>query len=216
MSVRLALMWLALASLLRAADPVVWRVDSLVAIGGHPVTEVVGEPKVVDGALEFGGTADGVYLEAIPLAGWREFTVEVLFFPATGGPEAQRFVHFQDGPGSRLLFETRLDRDGRWWLDTFLWHTETPGRGRALIDPKLTHPTGRWYWAALRYDGRTMTSFVNGVQELQAEYAFGPLGSGRVSLGVRQNKVSWFKGRIRELRFHPRALAVEELQVSRE
>ena len=85
--------------------------------------------------------------------------------------------------------------------------------GKALIDPKRVHPTNAWYWAAVRYDGKTMTSFLNGAQELEAkDVKFGPLGAGTISLGVRQNKVFWFKGAIREVRFTPAALTPEKLQ----
>lgn len=195
-----------------AEEPVVWRIDQTREVGGHPVAELLGAPRVVDGALEFDGKGDGLFLDVNPLAGRREFTVEVQFRPAGDGPEAQRFVHLQDGTGSRLLFETRLDGQGRWWLDTFLWNSSDRGRGSALIDPTLNHPTDRWYWGALTYDGKRMTSYVNGVPELAADYAFGPMEAGRTSLGVRQNKVYWFKGRIRELRFHARVLRPEELQ----
>lgn len=207
---------LGVALLLRSAasgeEPVVWRVDNLARIGGRPPAEILGAPRVADGTAEFDGGRDGILLDVNPLAGLRAFTVEVLFWPAEGGPEAQRFVHFEDAAGARMLFETRLDGRGGWWLDTFLRDPRVPGRGHALIDPRFTHPTGRWYWAALRYDGRRMTSYVNGVQELEAAYAFGPMGAGRTSLGVRQNRVYWFRGRIGELRIHPRALAPKELQ----
>lgn len=115
---------------------------------------------------------------------------------------------------SRALIETRLDGKGAWWLDTFLLKAGTAGR--ALIDAQRTHPTGRWYWVALRYDGKTMTSFVNGVKELAGEVEFGPMSAGKVSLGVRQNKVYWFKGAIREVRFTPAALAEGRLQRVRE
>jgi hypothetical protein len=57
-----------------------------------------------------------------------------------------------------------------------------------------------------------MRHFVNGTEEASGELSFAPLGSGRVSLGVRQNQVSWFKGCIRELRISPIALAPEALQ----
>jgi hypothetical protein len=58
-----------------------------------------------------------------------------------------------------------------------------------------------------------MTHYVNGERELLAEKVnFGPLGQGQVSLGVRQNKVFWFKGAIREVRFTPAALPPGKLQ----
>jgi hypothetical protein len=57
-----------------------------------------------------------------------------------------------------------------------------------------------------------MTSFVNGQQELQGDVEFPGFGDGKVSVGVRQNKVYWFKGAIREVRYHDEALAPEKLQ----
>src|SRR5262249_1100456 len=114
------------------------------------------------------------------------------------------------GGVARTMVETRLDGKGSWWLDTFLlWK----GTGKALIDPQKVHPTDKWYWVALRYDGKMMTSFVNGEKELEGEIAFGPApAAGKVSLGVGQNKVFWFKGAIREVRFHGEALAPAALQ----
>jgi len=38
------------------------------------------------------------------------------------------------------------------------------------------------------------------------------MSAGQISLGVRQNKVYWFKGGIREVRFHSAALTPENLQ----
>ena len=203
---------LLLGGALRAADTaatVVWKLDDVNKVGGH-ATEVVGAPRVAEGAAVFDGTKDGVFVPAIPLAGAAQFTIEILFSPAEGGPEAQRFFHLQDASDWRVMIETRLDGKGGWWLDAFLG---SPTGGKALIDPKRVHPTNAWYWAAVRYDGKTMTSFLNGEQELEAtDVKFGPLGAGKISLGVRQNKVFWFKGAIREVRFTPAALVPEKLQ----
>ena len=196
-----------------SADPVatVWRLDRTAQVGGL-TAEVLGAPRVVidagGPAVFFNGATDGLLLPANPLAGWKAFTVEILFSPAEGGLEAQRFMHIQD-PVWRVMIETRLDGHGGWWLDTFLGNNS---KGQPLIDPAHVHPTGRWYWAAVSYDGRHMTHFINGVKELEADTEFGPMTAGRVSLGVRQNKVFWFKGGIREVRFHPAALAPAELQ----
>lgn len=192
----------------------VWRLDNLERIGGLAV-EREGAPRVaeIDGgkAMVFDGVRDGIFLPEIPIAGASAFTIEILFRPDEGGPPAQRFVHLQDIPGKRALLETRLDGKGGWWLDTFLSNggSET---GLALLDPKFVHATGKWYWAALRYDGQIMSAFVNGALELSGPTRFGPLAAGRTSLGVRQNKVYWFKGAIREVRFHHEALPAEKLQ----
>ena len=196
---------------LRAADSaaVAWKMDDVGSVGGH-VAEVIGAPRVVDGALVFDGEKDGIFLPVNPLAGLREFTVEVLFRPSEDGPPEQRFWHAQDTAGSRALLETRLNGMGSWWLDTFLMKVGT--EGRPLIDPKQLHPTNAWHWVALRYDGKTMAHFVNGVKEREGEVEFGPMGTGKISLGVRQNRVHWFKGAIREVRITPAALADEKLQ----
>jgi hypothetical protein len=197
-----------------AAAETIWRLDNTTRLAGHALT-VEGAPRVaeIDGAkaLIFDGARDGLFVPAIPIAGAKQFTIEVLLRPAEGGPPEQRFFHAQDAIGRRALLETRLDSKGRWWLDTFL-RGEGNDRGLALIDPKKTHPTDRWHWVALRYDGATMTHFVNGVKELEGPIAYAPLGEGTISIGVRQNKVYWFKGAIREVRFHTEAIAPEKLQ----
>jgi hypothetical protein len=36
--------------------------------------------------------------------------------------------------------------------------------------------------------------------------------TGRTSIGVRQNRVSWFKGAIAEVRFTPAALPADQLR----
>jgi len=195
-----------------ADEPVRWVLDNTERIGGLS-PEVLGAPKVAPtaagDALEFDGVGDGIFLAANPLEGREQFTIEVLFWPEAGGPAQQRFVHLQDTAGSRALIETRLNGQGGWWLDTFLWKS---GEGRPLIDPQRVHSTGRWYWVALRYDGKMASHFINGVQEQEREVTFGPMGPGRTSLGVRQNKIYWFKGRIREIRFHAVVVPPEQLQ----
>lgn len=189
-----------------------WAIDSVTTIGGHPV-RVVGEPRVVDTphgrAVEFDGQGDGLFLEVNPLAGLGRFTVEVVFEPAPDGGEEQRFVHFEEpDTGNRALIELRLLPGALWCLDTFLRHGEA---SLTLIDRAKAHPSGGWHAAALTFDGQTMTHWVNGVRELQGPVAFQPLRAGRTSIGVRQNLVSWFKGRIRLIRITPDALAPGEL-----
>jgi hypothetical protein len=186
---------------------IVWKLDNLSSIEGYQAT-VVGAPRVVntnEGGIEFDGKDDGLFLDTNPLAGLSQFTVEVVFRPAPEGPKEQRFLHFQEsGTENRLLFETRLTGDGRWFLDTFL----KSGDGNyTLLATDFTHPIGRWYHAAVVIDGKTMRHFVNGKEELAAAIHFQPLQAGQTSLGVRINKVSWYKGAIRLVRITPRALA---------
>ena len=192
-----------------------WRFAALPEVSGHQA-KIVGAPKraktEVGDTVVFDGKADGVFVATNPLAGARAFTIEVLFAPASGGYEAQRFVHVQDAAGKRGLLELRTD--GRvWWLDTFLRAAESNAAPNlVLIDPTRVHPLDRWYWVALRYDGKRMSSFVNGTKELEGAIEFPPFGDGSVSVAVRQNLVSWFKGAIAEVRFHCDAVAEEKLQ----
>lgn len=201
------------ASVLRADE--VWTFGDLKRIGGHEA-KIVGSPRVSsrDGQpeVQFDGVHDGLFVSSIPLAGAKAFTIEVLFSPTEGGPPAQRFLHVQDANGRRALMEIRTDGKGGWWLDTFLRGGAPTDKGLTLIDPKRIHPTNRWYWVALRYDGTHMADFVNGTKELEGSIAYPPLGDGTISIGVRQNQVYWFEGRICEVRFHTRALADEELE----
>ncbi len=199
-----------IASVGAGAEATVWRLDDLARIGGAQ-PEVWGKPGIVDGAVAFDGKADGVIIPANPLAGCTAFTIEVLIRPDEGGGEAQRFFHVQETreEGMRVLLETRTDGKGGWWLDTFLRTTESH---RTLIDPQRVHATGKWYWVALRYDGKRMAHFVNGAKELEGDVAFGPMSDGKISIGVRQNRVYWFKGAIREVRFSAAALAEGELR----
>jgi hypothetical protein len=186
---------------------VTWIFDNLRAIGGWPVT-VAGTPRVVETpvgrAVEFNGATDGMFLDVNPLEGLAQFTVEALFEPAPDGPPEQRFLHLSEaGSENRLMMETRIVPDRAWSLDTFLRHGDA---SLTLLDRANTHPSGTWHTAALVFDGKTMTHYVDGVRELSGEVAFKVLGPGRTSIGVRQNLVSWFKGRIREIRVTPQAL----------
>lgn len=205
---------LVVATGLRAEE--IWRLDNVKRIGGHAVT-VEGAPRVSElgggKAMVFDGARDGLFVPAIPFAGAKQFTIEVLFSPAEGGLTEQRFVHVQDTNESRALIELRLNGKGAWWLDTFQWTgAPPPDRGLTLVDPTRLHPTGKWYWAALRYDGKIMAHFVNAVKEIERAGSFRPFVQGQVSLGVRQNKVFWYKGAIREVRFHTVALPDDKLQ----
>ena len=188
-------------------NPVVWTFRDLHAVGGA-VPEILGAPQVqADGAVHFNGVDQGLIVPANPISGWSQFTVAILFRPEDNAPEAQRFFHIEDPTGRRLTIEDRVVKGKGWYMDTFL----LDGKGKALIDPAKLHPLGQWAWGELVYDGKTMRSYVNGVAELNAEVAFAPMAGGHTSVGVRLNKVYWFQGEIREVRFYPAALAPADL-----
>ncbi len=194
-------------------SPVVWTLDTVASIGGHK-PEVLGAPEIVEAAaggpaLRFNGQSDGLFVPANPLAGWPKFTVEVLFLPETNCPEEQRFVYVTDDDGDRATLETRSADGLSWCLDTCLWSGDN---NQTLRDTATLHPAGKWAWAALVYDGETMSHYVNGVKELESGIAFAPMTGGQVSLGVRNDRRYWFKGSIKEVRFIPEALNSNTLQ----
>lgn len=190
----------------------IWRTEDPARIGNH-TTRTVGKPAVEDGpsgrAIVFDGRGDGIFVPTNPIAGWPKFTIEALFRPDAPGEFEQRFLHVGEPDGARALLELRLTPEHTWYLDTFL---ESGGAKQALIDPAKQHAAGRWYWAALTYDGARMAHFVNGVPEKSAALAIPPLPEGAASLGVRQTLISWFHGAIREVRFHDQALPADALQ----
>jgi pectinesterase len=196
----------------REGAPVEWRLDSLSRVAGHAVT-VVGTPRVVatpvGSAIEFNGESDGLVVDANPIEGLSQFTIEILFEPAVDGQVEQRFLHVQEAAADhRALIELRMLGEGRWCLDTFLKHGLA---ARTLIERGLGHPAAAWHVAALVFDGQDMAHYVDGVRETGGPVAFKPLGGGSTSIGVRMNRVSWFKGRIARVRVTPYPLVPREM-----
>jgi Concanavalin A-like lectin/glucanases superfamily len=204
--------WAAADNLASPPRPVVWTLDSTASIGGRQAT-VLGAPRFVDSGVGpaacFNGKDDGLIFPVNPIAGWAQFTIEVLFRPDADGPEAQRFMHLQDDRESRAMIEIRVTPEGQWCLDTYLLSGKN---NLPLMDRAKLHPAGRWYWVALVYDGKKEAHFVDGAREMEGEVAFAAMTKGQTALGVRLNRVYWFKGCIREVRFSPTALGSQQLQ----
>jgi len=193
----------------------VWVLKDIEMVAGFQ-PKVLGNPVIVNDfyghSVSFNGVGDGLIMPVNPLENLKEFTVEVLFRPSLDGPAEQRFIHFQDHGNNRGLIETRVTPGGKWYLDTYL-HNGADDSGLTLADSTLLHPLDEWYMVALVYDGTTMSHYVNGVKEAEGKTVFGPMGAGETSLGVRLNQVFWYKGLIREIRFHSLALRADELQL---
>ena len=195
-------------------ESLTWTFDRLDDIGGHKPA-VYGEPRVIDTplgkAIEFDGVDDALFFDVHPLAGAETFTWEAVFRP-DGGEEEQRWFHLSQTPApgadteNRMLFEIRVV-DDQWCLDTYV---QTGDARKALIDRRNLHPLGAWHHVAAVYDGRELRSYINGKQDGGAAIKLGPQGPGRTSVGVRINKVFYFKGAVRQARFTPRALAPDE------
>jgi hypothetical protein len=192
----------------------IWKLADTTAIGGLRPT-ILGAPVIVSDqegkALSFDGIDDGLMLPVNPLQGWKMFTVELLFKPLADGPTAPRLIHCQDKEGNRCTIEIRVTPQGQWYLDTFLKNGQT-NKGLTLIDSLNVHPCGKWYWVSLVYDGKIMTHYVNAIKEGEGTVAIPVMNTGQISLGARLNRVDWFKGLIREVRFHPEVLDAKALQ----
>lgn len=194
----------------------IWRFDRTDSIGGH-ATEVLGHPKVIESpygkAVEFNGVDDALFIPVHPLAGASTYTWEVIFRPDSGGAAEQRFFHLQEqDPATgkdtmnRMLFEIRI-RNGQWCLDSFASSGES---NRTLLNCKMLYPLDKWYRVTAVYDGKELRNYVG--NELQGEGALDlkPQLAGRTSVGVRINKVYYFKGAVLMARMTPRALKPEE------
>lgn len=185
-----------------------WNLRDMDAVGGHD-TEIVGLPRQIESdagtAVEFDGVGDALVVGANPLAGLERFTAEVIFQPYTGGLSEQRFFHVQEnGSENRLLFETRLTDSNEWILDAFI---RVDDRGYVLFDQDSRHAIGPWYHVAIVVSDGLFRSYTNGELELETEIDFVAQKQGKTSLGVRMNRVCWYKGAILCVRFSPQPLA---------
>jgi hypothetical protein len=189
----------------------VWQFNRLDRIGGHPAT-TLGQPRVIDApggkAVEFDGVDDALIIDVHPLAGAETYTWEAIFRP-DGGAAEQRWFHLEENPATgvdsnnRMLFEIRVI-NGQWCLDAF---NKSAAGSKALMNRSNLHPLGAWYHVAAVYDGTEFRSYVNGVQDGAAQVKLAPQGPGKTSVGVRMNKLFYFKGAVRTARFTRRALA---------
>ncbi|NLB03345.1 MAG: cupin domain-containing protein [Bacteroidales bacterium] len=171
----------------------------------------LGEPVLVDTklgpAVQFFGQ-EAFFLNTNPLAGMKEVTVEAIFRPDADGPFEQRFLHLGEVSGERIMLETRVKPDGNWYFDAYVKRPDS--QGYALIDSSLTHPGNRWYQVAFVCRKDSLFSYVNGQLEKTAAFSYQTINKGLASVGVRQNKVCFFKGQMYRIRITPKALNPEE------
>ena len=205
----------AATSFLNAQMTTTWTFDRLENIGGHRTT-VLGEPRVIDApvgkAVEFDGKDDALFIENHPLAGAEAFTWEAIFRP-DGGEKEQRWFHLNEqdpvtgaDTENRMLFEIRVV-DDKWFFDSY---NQSGAANKALINRMALHPLGAWYHVAAVYDGKEFSNYVDGVREGAAELHLAAQGPGHTSVGVRINKVFYFKGAVHLARFTRRALSPSE------
>lgn len=177
--------------------------------------EIKGNPEIIDcpygNAGRFNGTSDGIFLNQMPLEGLEEFTIEVIFYPESGGNFEQRLLHIGEIRGNRVLFETRSTARG-WYFDAYI---NTVEQNVALIDSTLIHPHDQWYHLAFVVNRGNLSTYVNGSKELENEIKPKPLSGGKTSIGVRQNELSWFRGSVYNIRITPQALQPDQFTTSK-
>jgi hypothetical protein len=196
-----------------------WTFDRIDRLGGHATT-ILGHPHLIDSplgkAVEFNGVDDGLRLDVHPLAGAGTYTWEAIFRP-DGGNAEQRWFHLEENPANgsdadnRMLFEIRVI-DGRWCLDAF---NRSGAMQKALLNRQHLHQLGEWYHVAAVYDGHNFRSYIDGVEDGAAKINLAPQGPGRTSVGVRINRLFYFKGAIRMARFTRRPLDPSEFLKAR-
>lgn len=191
----------------RTPETIDWQVADLPAIDS-----IMGDPVVIPtrlgDAVCFNGESDAFYLGTNPIADMEELTIEVIFCQHGDAAFEQRFLHIGTVKGERILFETRVNSDQTWYLDTYI--DLGNDEDLVLIDPAQTHPCDRWYHLAMVVADGVATSYVDGVRQLSGEIDYRPINTGITSVGVRQNKVCWFDGDLYRIRITPRALTPEE------
>lgn len=167
---------------------------------------IAGTPKIVKckygKAVLFNGSTDGIFFDKMPLSGMKQFTIEAIIKPDSGGNFEQRFFHCGEIRGNRVLLELRSVQTN-WYLDAFI---KSGDQQKTLIDSTLLHPLNQWYHIAfVIYNGK-LTTFINGNKELEGQIDLAPFQGGKTSVGVRQNEQSWFKGAIYKIRISPDVL----------
>jgi len=178
--------------------------QSDVVITSNP--QAVGTPYG-EGVL-FDGVDDGIFLDYTPLLGMSEFTVEVIMRPDTNGLAEQRFLHLGEVSGERIMLETRLTDDGFWYVDGYVKCGE---EYLILIDSTKLHPLNEWYNVTMVNDNGQVELFINGKSELKGSLPFNPFTKGKSSIGVRLNRVYWYKGAMHRIRITPEALSPDKL-----
>jgi len=183
-----------------------WDLSDLISTKTEGI-RITGNPQVIvckyGKALHFNGSTDGIFLNQMPLDGLKQFTIEVIMRPDSGGNFEQRFFHCGEISGNRVLLELRSTSTD-WYFDAFI----TSGhQKKTLIEPTLTHPHDKWYHVAFVIANGKQETYINGIKELESQIEIVPLQGGKTSIGVRQNEQSWFKGAISKIKISPEALS---------
>ncbi len=188
-----------------------WAINSLTQMNGHEV-ESLGNPQIIETtmgkATRFDGIGDRLLVNANPLADATEFTIEIILKPHDAFPKnaEPRIFHIEsiENPNRRITLELRLNDQHQWYLDAYI---KSESGQLALLDPTKTHPTDKWFHAAMTYQNRELTTYVNGQKELVGQVQYSPIAlTAKTAIGSRMNKVYWFNGDILQVRVTKKSL----------
>jgi hypothetical protein len=190
----------------RTHTTVEWWINDFLQHTGDTAIAKLGNPTQIASpygeAVHFNGISDGFLLKTNPISGLQQFTLEAIFHPDSGGQFEQRFFHAGTIKEDRVLFEIRSVGNS-WYLDGFV---KSGAARMTLADSTKLHPLHQWYHVAFIVDNGKLTTYVNGKRELEGKIDASVVNGGITSIGVRQNKINWFKGAIYEIRITPSAL----------
>ena len=173
---------------------------------------VLGEPKKISSpfgeALYFDGIDDGILIDEMPLKDLSEYAIEMVI-RFDGGNYEQRYFHTGTMQKDRSLLEMRSNADS-WYLDGMF---ESKEKWVVLMDSTYVHPLREWHHIAFSVKDGEQATYVNGHKELEGSVEFSPISDGATSIGMRQNRVSWFKGAIYCIRITNRALGPDQFLI---
>lgn len=176
-----------------------WQVSELLTEPSSKIS-ISGNPKIIKTpygeAVYFDGVDDAIFLDNMALNSLESFTVEMIFNPAGNSSFEQRILHIGEVSDDRMLLEIRAV-ENNWYFDGYV---ASDGNKKALIDERLLHSLEKWYHVAFVVTPTSLTTYVNGLQELHEDFVFKPITTGKTSIGVRLNKRSWFKGSIYKIK----------------
>ena len=214
--INLMFIFLQLGNAQKDTTSIIWNLDRTERIGDYTTCALLKFPDVVETpfgkALHFNGKDQGILINGNPILNAETFTIEVIFKPDSLrdiSNTEQRIFHImkQDYEKRRLLIELRIDKTQQWSLDVFL---SSDSSELILYDRKLSHPVNQWYHIALVFNNETAISYVNGKRELTGHFIFLPITDAKISIGVRQTLISFYKGIVKTIKFTARPLKPSE------
>ena len=208
---------------------VTWILDNVDSIGGNPTIKT-GDPVVIETpigpAVLFNGIDDDLLVKANIIKGVTTFTLEAIFRPdSIENPnipgniqKEQRYLHIEkrdttQKTNRRILFETRITDNNKWWADSFVKYDSYVG----ILAPKQKfYSLGEWHHHALVFDGDSLYHYIDGVNDTTTAGTWGPIDDAYTSIGVRmdlrpiRDPKSWFKGAIHMIKGINRVLDPSE------